>query len=183
MPTGHDYRIFVGAFPTGDLADRIQAVRLRYDAKTARITAPHVTIAGTYWRSGPPTPANEAATIERLKAIGDRLKPFEMIVGGVESFLPDTPVIYLHIEPTDGLLAARGILLDAIEPDKHRHFAPHLTLTMRLDHAKTQSLLNELRRSEWHSRRWRVLIDHLWLMQRGPGDPAWRYIHSIACTG
>ena len=35
--TSHsDYRIFVGAFPTGDLADRIQAVRERHDAKTAR---------------------------------------------------------------------------------------------------------------------------------------------------
>ncbi len=183
MPTGHDYRIFVGAFPTGELADRIQAVRLRYDAKTARITPPHVTLAGTYWRSGPPTPENEAATIERLKAIEERLRPFEMIIGGVESFLPDTPVIYLHIEPTDGLLAVRSILLDAIGSDKHRHFAPHLTLTMRLDHAKTQALLNELRRSEWHTRRWRVLNDQLWLMQRGPGDPAWRHIYRIEARG
>jgi hypothetical protein len=44
----NDYRIFVGAFPEGDLADRIQAVRLQHDARTARITAPHVTLAGTY---------------------------------------------------------------------------------------------------------------------------------------
>ena len=62
----NDYRIFVGAFPEGDLADRIQAVRLQYDAKTARITAPHVTLAGTYWRSGPPIPENEATTIELI---------------------------------------------------------------------------------------------------------------------
>jgi hypothetical protein len=48
-----DSRIFVGAFPAGELAERIQAVRLRHDANTARITAPHVTVAGTYWRSGP----------------------------------------------------------------------------------------------------------------------------------
>ena len=183
MPTGHDYRIFVGAFPTGDIADRIQAVRLRYDSRTARITAPHVTMAGTYWRSGPPTPENEAVTIERLKAIEDRLRPFEMILGGVESFLPGTPVIYLHIEPTESLLAARKTLLDAIGSDKHLHFTPHLTLTMRLAQARTQSLLNELRRGDWHARHWHILIDHLWLMQRGPGDPAWRYIHQISCTG
>ncbi len=36
----NDYRIFIGAFPGGDLADRIQAVRVRHDAKTARITNP-----------------------------------------------------------------------------------------------------------------------------------------------
>jgi hypothetical protein len=57
--TEGDYRIFVGAFPEGEVAERIQAVRSRHDAKTARITAPHVTMAGTYWRRGPATPENE----------------------------------------------------------------------------------------------------------------------------
>ena len=45
----YDYRIFVGAFPGGDLGESIQAIRARYDPKTARITAPHVTLAGTYY--------------------------------------------------------------------------------------------------------------------------------------
>jgi 2'-5' RNA ligase len=178
-----DYRIFVGAFPTSDLAERIQAVRERHDAKTARITAPHVTVAGTYWRSGPATPDNERDTIARLQAVQGRLKPFELVLGGVESFLPHVLVIYLHIEPTDGLLAARRVLLDALGPDKGRHYTPHLTLTMRLDRERTQALLKELRQSEWHQRRWGVPLDHLWLMQRGPDDPAWRYIHRIDLIG
>jgi 2'-5' RNA ligase len=67
--TVNDYRIFIGAFPTGELAERIQAVRLQHDAKTARITAPHVTMAGTYWRSGPATPENERDAIARLQAV------------------------------------------------------------------------------------------------------------------
>src|SRR5512136_1599922 len=91
-----DYRIFVGAFPTGELAERIQAVRLQHDAKTARITAPHVTMAGTYWRSGPATPENERDTIARLQNVQGRLQPFELALGGVESFLPFNNVIYLH---------------------------------------------------------------------------------------
>jgi len=70
-----DYRIFVGAFPTGELAERIQAVRLRHDAKTARVTAPHVTVAGTYWRSGPAKPENESDTIARLQAGPRRPSP------------------------------------------------------------------------------------------------------------
>ncbi len=64
-------------------------------------------MAGTYWRSGSPTPENEAATIEQLRSIENQLRPFEMKIGGVETFLPDNPVIYLHIEPTPELLAAR----------------------------------------------------------------------------
>lgn len=175
----NDYRIFVGAFPEGDLADRIQAVRLRHDAKTARITAPHVTIAGTYWRSGAPTPENEAATVERLRSIENQLPPFEMQINGVATFLPHNPVVYLHIEPTSELLAVRRTLLQAIGSDKHRHFTPHLTLTMRLDATKSEALLEQLRQTDWLVQPWRVMIDHLWLMQRGPHDPAWQYIHRV----
>jgi 2'-5' RNA ligase len=165
-------RIFVGAFPTGELAERIQAVRLQHDAKTAHITAPHVMVAGTYWRSGLATPDNERDTIARLQAVQGQLRPFELALGGVESFLPHVLVIYLHVEPMAGLLAARRVLLDALGADKDRHYTPHLTLTMRLDKHRTRTLLDELRRSEWHTGRWSVPMDHLWLMQRGPRDPA-----------
>ena len=175
----NDYRIFVGAFPEGDLADRIQAVRVQHDVRTARITAPHVTLAGTYWRGGPPTPENEAATIEQLRSIESQLRPFEMKIGGVETFLPDTPVIYLRVEPTPELLAVRKALLHVIGQDKQRHFTPHLTLTMRLDALKTEVLLNRLQQMDWLMQPWSTAIDHLWLMQRGPHDPAWRHIHRI----
>ncbi len=174
-----DYRIFVGAFPTGELADRIQALRQRHDAKTARITAPHITLAGTYWRTGPATRANEAEAIARLQEAQNQIQPFELILGGVRSFLPGTPVLYLHVEPTDALLAARRTLLQALGQDKHRRFVPHLTLAMRLGRSRTKSLLTLLQQSEWHTGRWSVPVDHLWLMQRGPDDPAWRYVHRI----
>ena len=68
-------------------------------------------------------------------------------------------------------MAARRVLLDTLGPDKDRHYTPHLTLTMRLDRHRTQMLLDELRQSEWHTGRWSVPMDHLWLMQRGPRDP------------
>ena len=181
--TINDYRIFVGAFPTGELAERIQAVRVQHDAKTARITAPHVTMAGTYWRSGLATPENERDAIARLQAVQCQFQPFELALSGVESFLPFNNVIYLRVERAAGLLAARKVLLDTLGPDKERRYTPHLTLTMRLDKGETQDLLKELRQSEWHTGRWAVSLDHLWLMQRGPDDPAWRYIHRVILQG
>ncbi len=57
------------------------------------------------------------------------------------------------------------------------------SVEVRLDKQRTQTLLDELRQSEWHTGRWFVPVDHLWLMQRGPDDPAWRYIHRIDLTG
>ena len=105
------------------------------------------------------------------------------MLGGIGSFLPRRRVIYLQVEPTADLLAARKVLLKALGPDKHRRFVPHLTLALRLGRQETRSLLAQLRQSEWHSDRWSALIDHLWLMQREPDDPAWRYIQRIDLAG
>jgi 2'-5' RNA ligase len=174
-----DYRIFVGAFPSGDLAERIQALRAQYDPKTARITDPHVTIIGTYWRNGPATPENETETRARLRDVQSQIRPFELVLGGIHAFPPANRIIYLGVELTDGLLAARRALLEVIGPDKHRRFTPHLTLTMRLSKTKSQALLAQLQKREWHTGRWAMPISHLWLMQRGPDDPAWRYIQRL----
>lgn len=172
-----DYRIFVGAFPAGELAERIQEIRERYDPKTARITAPHVTLAGTYWRSGPARPDNETQVIFDLQAAADKIRPFELILGGVHAFPPAArPVIYLGVALTEEFLRARQALLDVLGRDTHRRFTPHLTLAMRLSGDAAQGMLVELQRSEWETQRWEAPVNVLQLMQRGPGDPAWRSI-------
>ena len=172
-----DYRIFVGAFPVGELAERIQEIRLRYDPKTARITAPHVTLAGTYWRRGPAIPDNEAQTILDLETAAAKIRPFELILGEVHAFPPAArPVIYLGVALTEEFMCARQTLLEVVGRDTHRRFTPHLTLAMRLKGHAAQAMLADLQSSEWETRRWRTPIDVLHLMQRGPGDPAWRSI-------
>jgi 2'-5' RNA ligase len=175
--TAGEYRVFVGAFPGGDVADRIQAVRRQHDPKTARITPPHVTLAGTYWRHGPATAENEADAVARLHAVEPRLRAFDLVMGGVRTFLPVSPVVFLGIEATPGLLAARQVLLEAMGMDKHgSRFTPHLTLAMRMDAPQAQALAEELQRGDWHAGRWAIPMAELLLMQRGPGDPAWRAI-------
>jgi len=179
-----DYRIFVGAFPTGELSERIQAVRQRIDRVTARITPPHVTLAGTYWRSGPATAANESAAIARLKAIAPHIPAFALHLGGVAAFPPaDKPVIYLGVAVDAALLAARQALLQALGPDKHRTFTPHLTLAMRLSGAEAQRALAKLKASPWEREQLTAPIHELRLMQRGPNDPAWRCIATLGLVG
>ncbi|MEI2613202.1 MAG: 2'-5' RNA ligase family protein [Candidatus Promineifilaceae bacterium] len=174
----NDYRIFVGAFLSGELHEGIQAVRQWYDAKTARITPPHVTLAGTYWRGGPATAENEAEAIARLEAVRGEIQPFDLVLGGITSF--PQGVIYLEVTVTAGLLAARAGLLQALGQDKHPHFVPHLTLAMRLDAAGNEQMLRELRETEWHTSRWTVQMEELRLMQRGREDPVWRTIHRFS---
>ncbi len=180
MPPIDQYRIFVGAFPQGAIADRIQTLREQYDPVTARITAPHVTVAGTYWRSGPATPAQEVETIARLQTLQGNLQPFTLQLGGVVHFPPATrPVIYLQVAITPAMLAVRAALLQVLGSDKHRHFTPHLTLAMRLKGAAAQQMLADLQHSTWQTNRWDIPINQLSLMQRGPTDPAWREIATL----
>ena len=173
-----DYRIFVGAFPTGELADRIQAIRLQYDLKTAQITAPHVTLAGTYWRTGPPTPANEAELIEKLSSLARKIPPFSLSLGGIYAFGQRTA--YLGVASTDKLDWVRRQLLKQAGKDKHRQFKPHLTLAMRLQQPAFDEMVTSLRQTEWHTEQVVAPISELHLMQRGEDDAVWRSIYTIS---
>jgi 2'-5' RNA ligase len=172
-----DYRIFVGAFPEGEKIEQVQQLRVQLDQKTAEITPPHVTLAGSYWRNGQPTPANEAALIENLSGLAPYLLPFELQLGGIYTF--GQRVLYLGVLPTDEMVAIRNRLLGVMGRDKHRQFKPHLTLAMRLKGEKFTAALAELQRSAWENGRFTAPIHELRLMQRGPNDPAWRTIHTL----
>ncbi len=172
-----DYRVFIGAFPTGDLAEEIQAVRERYDPKTAVITPPHVTLVGTYWRTGPATAVNEAELIARLEAMTGKIKSFNLALGGIRSFGRRT--VYLGVQPSSDLLKVRATLLRLAGRDKHRRFTPHLTLAMRLNQADTAVMMAELAETAWENGRYKAPIHELRLMQRGPDDAVWRQIYQL----
>lgn len=175
-----DYRIFVGAFPEGEKTEQVQQLREQLDWKTSQITPPHVTLAGTYWRTGQPTATNEGVLIEKLTTLAPLLKPFSLQLGGIYTF--GQRVIYLGVLPTDDMLAIRNRLLGVMGRDKHRQFKPHLTLAMRLKGDKFDEALAELKASEWDDGRFTTPIHELRLMQRAPNDPAWRTIHTIPLT-
>jgi len=176
-----DYSIFIGAFPDGLLGERLQALRQRYDPKTAAISAPHVTLAGTYWREGLPTPENESAVIDRLENALKDVSPFELFLEGVHS-LPGRgkPVIYLGVVLTPELRSVRQTLLGVLGTDKHRKFIPHLTLAMRLQNDAARAMQNDLRHSEWNTQRHSTPVARLSFMQRGgQADPSWRAIAEL----
>lgn len=175
-----DYRIFAGAFPDGEIARRIQEVRRKYDPVTARITPPHVTLAGTYWRAGAATPENEAETIRRLEILPGILQPFDLVLKGIYTFPGERPVVYMGVEINKGLIEARNLLLSMLGPDKHEDFRPHLTLAMRLPWDKAWEMIGELQGGDLASRQFSAPIRELRLMQRGPDDRAWRMIHRLA---
>jgi 2'-5' RNA ligase len=174
-----DYRIFAGAFVEGALGERIQALRQQYDPVTARVTPPHVTLAGTYWRAGPATAENEREAIRRLEILPGILPPFDLQLGGVRTFPGERPVVYLGVALTQGVIEARNLLLSMLGPDRHADFKPHLTLAMRLPWERAWQMVSELHESEWAAGPFSAAITELRLMQRGPGDRARRAIHRV----
>ena len=177
-----DYRIFAGAFITGELGEQIQAIRQRYDPVTARITPPHVTLAGTYWRSGPATAESEAEAIRRLEILPGILLPFELELNSVRTFPGDRPVVYMGVEINKGLIEARNLMLSMLGPDKHKDFRPHLTLAMRLPWEKAWQMVNDLQETEWNRQEHTAPINEVRLMQRGPEDKTWRCIFQLKLT-
>jgi 2'-5' RNA ligase len=176
-----DYRIFVGAFPAGSLAEEIQAIRERYDAKTARITPPHVTLAGTYWRLGEAVLGSETAVIDQLQLICGQIRPFSLVLGGIRTF--GWRVAYLGVESTEEIRTVRRTLVQCLSQDKHQAFNAHLTLAMRLKKGEMQNMVAELQKTGWENGRFVAPITHLQLMQRGANDPAWREIGRFALGG
>ena len=172
-----DYRIFVGAFPEGEKIAQIQQLREQIDWQTSQITPPHVTLAGTYWRTGQPNASSESLLIDKLTSLAPYLKPMTLQLGGIYTF--GQRVIYLGVLPTDDMVAIRNSLMSVMGKDKHRQFKPHLTLAMRLKGEALGQTLAELAQSEWMDGRFTTPIHELRLMQRGPSDPAWRTIHTI----
>ncbi len=175
----NDYRIFAGAFIEGELADQIQAIRQKYDPITAHTTPPHVTLAGTYWRSGPATKENEVESIRRLENLPGILLPFDLLLKGVRTFPGERPVVYLGVEVNKGLIEARNLMLSMLGFDKHKDYRPHLTLAMRLPWDQAWQMVNDLQDSEWNTRLHAAPIHEVRLMQRGPQDQAWRCIYRL----
>lgn len=169
-----DYRIFVGAFPKGQTATQIQSIREQYDRKTAVITGPHVTLAGTYWRLGEGKQEEETAVIAALKACLADFPAFELQLGGIRTF--GSRIAYLGAEKTPPLQTLRRTLVQCLGQDKHKRFTPHLTLAMRLNKRKTAVMVEELRQTAWHHKQVSIPITELHLMQRNQNDPAWRSI-------
>jgi 2'-5' RNA ligase len=177
MSTTKSYRIFIGAYPSGQLAEKLQELRQYYDPKTAAISDPHVTLAGSYWRSGPPVEQNETTAIASLKTVCAGNQPFELHLGGLRTFPPPhNPVIFLAVERTPALLAIRRSLLAVLGHDKKRRFVPHLTLAMRLKGPAARVMLQDLKGSQWDVTTQHVQINTLYLMLRARQDPAWRGI-------
>lgn len=170
-------RIFIGAFPTGSIAADLQAIRIKYDPKTAKISSPHVTLAGIYEYSENWFLKNEEEIITKIQDICTNIPTFEIQLGGVRIFPSKRKsIVYLEVVQTPDLLTARKELLSILGPDRHTHYTPHLTLAMRITDQQAKEMQSALSNKIWDQKQKTFSVASLQLMQRFPTDASWRTI-------
>jgi 2'-5' RNA ligase len=122
--------IFVLSELTGALRDRIRTIHEQYDPKLARLTPPHLTVAGS---SGVGMIAPDTSTEElrrALEPIAASTKPLILSLGAPHRF-PGTEIISLPLDPHGPLralhehIAASGLRFRA----SRFAFSPHVTLS------------------------------------------------------
>jgi 2'-5' RNA ligase len=119
----------------------------------------------------------------RLQTVQSQLRPFELRLGGVETFCSPKRVLYLAVEVTEGLLATRHKLLETLGLNDPRPFTPHLTLAKGLGQDQFEALLAQLKKTEWHMARLSIQVDQLRLMQSAVDGAAWHCIQQIGLWG
>ncbi|MGB3518161.1 MAG: 2'-5' RNA ligase family protein [Elainellaceae cyanobacterium] len=129
-----EYRFFVALIPPPEVQEAalqiIQELGDRFQTSTAK-APPHITLY-------PPFLWTESdRLLETLTAIAQTQAPIDITLSGFAAFPPR--VLYLHVEPTPGLMALQTTLsqqleqrLGIVDPvEQRRGFTPHLTVASR----------------------------------------------------
>jgi 2'-5' RNA ligase len=122
--------IFILAELTGPVAARIRAVQERYDPKLARLTPPHVTIAGSSG-VGILSPATSVAQLrEVLEPIAATTRPLTLHFGPPTRFM-QSEIVSLPLDPHGPLRELHErIATSGLQFERARFaFTPHCTLS------------------------------------------------------
>ncbi|WP_307472208.1 YjcG family protein [Cytobacillus purgationiresistens] len=130
-------------FPSKKVQDLANSYRKRYDPHYALIP-PHVTLKTFEASAGQIREASDT-----LSSIAKNHKDFDMSIKKVSSFQPVNNVIYLKIEPTDGLNQLHQEINEKIIGEKPEYaFVPHITIGQKLSNDEHSDVYGSLRMSD-----------------------------------
>lgn len=120
------------------LAREVQGLRRACGDPALDRIPPHLTLVPPVNVNGYPLLTD---TMRRLREASGAVQPFELAVGPVRSFAPDSATLYLEVHGDDPARAALHRLREAVfRPPLHREvtfpFVPHVTLTEGVEQAR-----------------------------------------------
>jgi 2'-5' RNA ligase len=163
-------RLLVAHMLKGRAANVINPLRKKYDTKTAAAIDAHVTLAG---------PCNTALTVANITKIAARVAynavPFELTIIGVDTFLPVSSTIFLHVGPKERLVALHDELAAQLRWEEAFPYHPHVTITEYLSPEETSEVARELRTSNIHET---DVLDTITLLEKG-SDGKWALLREF----
>ncbi len=139
-------RLAIAAMLTGAAAEVVNALREKYDPRSAAAIGAHVTVAG---------PADTEMDIESAAGIvaevAEQVSAFEVTVGGVRTFLPVSPVCYLEVRPQDLLRALHEELVARLGWQEQFGYTPHATIAEYLEAGETERVARELEAADFRA--------------------------------
>ncbi|ARK29405.1 YjcG family protein [Halalkalibacter krulwichiae] len=131
----------IALFPSKELQDRANALRMRYDSHYSLIP-PHITIKETFDITGEQLPQ----IIEHLRKIALEAKPAVIDVYKVDSFAPQSNTIFFKIREHETLtFLYEALHSDPFSPNFKYGFIPHLTVGQDLSDDELADVVGRLK--------------------------------------
>lgn len=163
-------RLLIAHMLSGRAANTINALRRKYDGKTAAAIDAHVTLAG---------PCNTALSVAEITTVTARVAfdaiPFELTIAGVDTFLPTSTTSFLHIGPQERLAALHDELVAQSRWKEAFPYHPHITITEYLSPAETSEVARKLHTFNIHET---DMLDTIALLEKGP-DGKWMLLREF----
>ena len=167
-------RLIVAHVLTGEAARRIDALRKRFDPKTAAAIDAHLTLAG-------PFDSEHGADhyVPRIRAVAGQYAPFEITIRGFGSFIPTSLTTFAQLADRTDVVAVHDALVNALRWKERYPYVPHVTITEYLDREDTTRVYEVLGQTTLEVS---DTVSKLSLMQKGI-DGRWESVRDIPLVG
>lgn len=134
----------IAIFPSKEIQDEANALRMRYDPEYAKIP-PHITLKAAFEMD---EVLRDELIIE-LKKIANSIKPFDIEIVKVSTFAPVTYTVYFKVEPHPSLTQLHELMHQGKFPSYRKYnFVPHITVAQELSEGEHHDVYERLRMKE-----------------------------------
>lgn len=166
-------RLGVAYLLRGAARERAEALRQRFDPRSARALPAHVTLAGPVNVDTPLAEVRKA-----LERVAQSTRPFPVAIGGVSTFAPVSCTTFLEVEPREALAELNGTLRAELGWTAGYPYHPHVTVTEYLDPQSTEAVYRELARDVRNGEVLPDYLDRMTLLQK-EGDGTWSEVETF----
>jgi len=121
--------------------------------------AAHLTILPPRWLVG-----SEASAVQTLERICSRVEPFEVTMGEVATFIPETPTVFIRVDSAAATMRDlhQRLNIEALACHEEWPYTPHLTIVKMGDATAAQSAL-KIATERWarYTGTRRILLENL----------------------